>query len=71
MTKHEHDATPPARENQTTGEGYPEESQAGLGIDARDHAEDDVTPDDDAPATSPDEDGDPSQATGNPNAAGG
>ena len=31
----------------------------------------DVTPDHDAPQTSKDEDGDPSQATGNPGAAGG
>jgi hypothetical protein len=59
------------RQEQTTGQGYPEENQPGTGIDARDHAEDDVTPDDDAPATSPTKDGDPSQATGNPQAAGG
>jgi hypothetical protein len=55
----------------TTGQGYPEENQPGMGIDARDHAEDDVTPDDDAPETSPDRDSDPSTATGNPHAAGG
>lgn len=61
---------PPATD--TTGQGYPEESQPGTGIDARDHAEDDVTPDaDDAPQSKPERDGDPSQATGNPNAAGG
>ena len=36
----------------TTGQGYPEESQPGTGIDARDHAEDDVTPDGDPPQTS-------------------
>lgn len=58
-------------EKNTTGQGYPEENQPGTGIDARDHAEDDVTPDGDAPETSPAQDGDPSQATGNPNAAGG
>ena len=56
---------------QTTGQGYPEENQRGTGIDARDHAEDDVTPEHDAPETHPDRDGDPSQATGNPHAAGG
>jgi hypothetical protein len=56
----------------TTGQGYPEESQPGLGIDAHDHPENDVTPDDDrAPETSTSDDGDPSQATGNPKAAGG
>ena len=55
----------------TTGEGYPEENQPGTGIDARDHAEDDVTPDEHAAEPSKREDGDPSQATGNPNAAGG
>jgi hypothetical protein len=58
-------------EKQTTGQGYPEESPPGMGIDAHEHAEDDVTPDDEAPETSRDEDGDPSQATGNPKAAGG
>ena len=56
---------------QDTGEGYPEEGPPGSGIDAREHAEDDVTPDHDAPQTTSDEDGDPSQATGNPDAAGG
>jgi hypothetical protein len=61
----------PDEEKQTTGQGYPEENQPGTGIDARDHAEDDVTPDDEAPETSTKRDGDPSQATGNPNAAGG
>ena len=55
----------------TTGQGYPEENQPGLGIDAHEHAEDDVAPDEDAPESSPDKDGDPSQATGNPHAAGG
>jgi len=59
------------RGEETTGQGYPEENQPGMGIDAREHAEDDVAPDDDAPETSPDEDSDPSQATGNPKAAGG
>ena len=55
----------------TTGQGYPEENQPGTGIDAHEHAEDDVTPDHDAPHSGKSEDGDPSQATGNPNAAGG
>ena len=55
----------------TTGQGYPEESQPGTGIDAHDHAEEDVTPDEHAPETSKREDGDPGQATGNPKAAGG
>jgi hypothetical protein len=59
-------------QQKTTGQGYPEENQPGTGIDAREHAEDDVTPDSEkAPETHPDRDGDPSQATGNPNAAGG
>ena len=56
---------------QDTGQGYPEQGQPGSGIDPREHAEDDVIPDHDAPETSPDDDGDPSQATGNPDAAGG
>ena len=56
----------------TTGQGYPEENQPGLGIDAGDHPEDDVAPDgESAPQTSTGDDGDPSQATGNPKAAGG
>jgi hypothetical protein len=59
------------RQEATTGQGYPEEGQPGMGIDAREHAEDDVTPDDDAPEKSPDQDSDPSHATGNPKAAGG
>jgi hypothetical protein len=63
------DESTPGR--QDTGQGYPEQGQPGSGIDAREHAEDDVTPEHDAPETSSDEDGDPSQATGNPDAAGG
>lgn len=55
----------------TTGQGYPEEQPPGAGIDAREHPEDDVTDDSDAPTTSPARDGDPGQATGNPKAAGG
>jgi hypothetical protein len=54
-----------------TGQGYPEEGEPDSGIDAREHPENEATPDTDAPQTSPDEDGDPSQATGNPRAAGG
>jgi hypothetical protein len=56
---------------QDTGQGYPEQGPPGSGVDAREHAEDDVTPEHDAPQTSADDDGDPSQATGNPDAAGG
>ena len=63
------DESTPGRKD--TGQGYPEQGQPGSGIDAREHAEDDVTPDHDAPETSADDDGDPSQATGNPDAAGG
>ncbi len=67
---HEQHDTPAGSD--TTGQGYPEEQPPGMGIDAHDHAEDDVTPDaDDAPATSPDRDSEPSKATGNPHAAGG
>jgi hypothetical protein len=66
-----HDDEDTERQAETTGQGYPEEGQPGMGIDAREHAEDDVTPDDDAPEKSPDRDSDPSQATGNPKAAGG
>lgn len=55
----------------TTGQGYPEEQPAGMGIDAHDHAEDDVAPDADAPKSSSERDSEPSKATGNPNAAGG
>jgi hypothetical protein len=54
-----------------SGEGYPEDSQPGTGIDPKEHAEDEVTPDRDAPDTSAAEDRDPGQATGNPKAAGG
>jgi hypothetical protein len=70
---HEHEEHDPPGGADTTGQGYPEENQPGTGIDARDHAEDDVTPPDskNAPETHPAKDGDPSQATGNPNAAGG
>ncbi len=65
----QHDTTGGA---DTTGQGYPEENQPGMGIDAHDHAEDDVTPDaEKAPDNHPKRDGNPSQATGNPNAAGG
>jgi hypothetical protein len=59
------------RRDRDVGQGYPEEGEPGSGIDAREHAEDEVVPDRDAPQTSTDEDGDPSQATGNRNAAGG
>ena len=69
---HEHEEHDAPSGADTTGQGYPEENQPGLGIDARDHAEDDVTPDaGKAPETHPSRDGDPSQATGNPKAAGG
>ncbi|MEJ7796945.1 MAG: hypothetical protein WKF42_00500 [Solirubrobacteraceae bacterium] len=54
-----------------SGLGYPEDGQAGDGIDPREHAEEDVSPEHDAPRTSTHQDGGPSQATGNPNAAGG
>jgi hypothetical protein len=67
MTEHE-EAQPRERD---VGAGYPEESQPGTGIDAREHAEDDVAGDEGAPQTSTDEDSDPSRATGNPRAAGG
>ena len=60
---------PPAPD--TTGQGYPEEGQPGTGIDAHEHAEDDVAPDAEAPETSPPRDSEPSKATGNPHAAGG
>jgi hypothetical protein len=65
----EHDDT--QRRERDVGQGYPEEGEPGTGIDAREHAEDDVTPDHDAPQASTDDDGGPSQATGNPHAAGG
>ena len=68
MTEH-HDDTGP--EGETTGQGYPEEGPPGSGIDARDHAEDDVpADDDDAPRSESEPEGDPGQATGNPRAAG-
>jgi hypothetical protein len=53
------------------GQGYPEDGQPGTGIDPQAHPENDAAPDDEAPQTSTDEDGEPSQATGNPKAAGG
>jgi hypothetical protein len=64
MTEHEQPPT-------DVGQGYPEDSQPGTGIDPEEHAEDEVTPERDAPDTSVDDDGDPGQATGNPKAAGG
>jgi hypothetical protein len=70
MTHDDHDDDT-ERQEETTGQGYPEESQPGMGIDAHEHAEDNVAHDEDAPETSPEKDGDPSQATGNPKAAGG
>jgi hypothetical protein len=64
--------SPDDPQQKTTGHGYPDENQPGTCIVAREHAEDDVMPDSEmAPETHPDRDGDPSQATGNPNAAGG
>jgi hypothetical protein len=65
----EHEDTPARKRD--VGQGYPEEGQPGMGIDAHEHPEDEVTADHDAPETSPEQDGDPSHATGNPNAAGG
>jgi hypothetical protein len=71
MRTHMSDETTEKRKRDS-GLGYPEEGQAGDGIDPREHAEDDAVPDDDdAPQTSGSEDGDASQATGNPDAAGG
>ena len=58
------------RRERDAGQGYPEESQPGTGIDARDHPENDAAPDE-TPDRDTDADGDPSQATGNPKAAGG
>lgn len=75
MNRHPSNEDPTDRDHERrrdTGQGGPEESQPGTGIDAGDHPEQDVTPDDAAaPRTSTPEDGDPSQATGNPKAAGG
>ena len=68
MSEH-HDDT--QRDSDTTGQGYPEEGPPGSGIDAHDHAEDEVTPDHEAPRTESEEEGEPGQATGNPRAAGG
>jgi hypothetical protein len=68
MSNHDENRTERRRD---VGEGYPEEGQPGTGIDAHEHAEDAITPDHDAPETSTDDDGEPSQATGNPRAAGG
>ena len=61
---------------QDIGQGYPEENQAGTGAGTGAHTEQrsDNEPDngsDDAPRTSPQDEGDPGQATGNPRAAGG
>ncbi len=65
----ENDTTGPRERD--VGQGYPEEQPADTGIDADEHPEDDVTPDHDAPQTEKPRDGGASQATGNPNAAGG
>jgi hypothetical protein len=59
------------RRRRDAGQGYPEDGQPGTGIDPRAHPENDAAPEDEAPRTSSDDDGDPSQATGNPRAAGG
>ena len=61
---------------QHIGQGYPEENQPGTGAGTGAHSEQrsDNEPDngsDDAPHTSPQDEGDPGQATGNPRAAGG
>ncbi len=70
MNEHEEYEQPLARD--TTGEGYPEDSQPGTGIDAHDHAEDKIAPpDDDPPKSASKRDSEPSKATGNPRAAGG
>jgi hypothetical protein len=53
------------------GEGYPEDSQPGTGVDPKKHPENEAADADaDAPDTTTSEDGDPGQATGNPKAAG-
>jgi hypothetical protein len=52
------------------GQALPEDNQPGMGIDARDHVENDAVPDETHDQRS-DRDGEPSQATGNPRAAGG
>jgi hypothetical protein len=62
--------TPDEKPPTDAGEGYPEDSQPGTGIDPRKHPENEVT-EGDAPETSVAGDGDPGQATGNPKAAGG
>ena len=56
--------------DRNTGLGYPEEGPSEGGMPAGEHAENEATPDREAPHTSTDEDGSPGQATGNPNAAG-
>ena len=56
-------------EPKDVGAGYPEDGQAGTGIDPKKHPENEVDGDA-APETSAPEDGDPGQATGNPKAAG-
>ena len=56
------------------GQGYPEENQSGTGTGAHSEQRSDNEPDngsDDAPRTSPQGEGDPGHATGNPRAAGG
>ena len=66
----EHDEQPGA---QDIGQGYPEENQPGTGSGAHSEQRSDNEPDngsDDAPRTSPQDEGDPGQATGNPRAAG-
>ncbi len=63
MTEHEQPPT-------DVGEGYPEDSQPGTGIDPKQHPENEI-PEGDPPDTTTPEDGDPDQATGNPKAAGG
>ena len=62
--------TEPEKRPTDVGEGYPEDSPPGTGIDPQEHPENEI-PDGDAPDTDAPEDGDPGQATGNPKAAGG
>jgi hypothetical protein len=72
MTRHdEADHTQDPR-GTDTGAGYPEEQPGGAqpGVQRDDHDRHREGAGDDAPSPAGDADGDPGQATGNPNAAG-
>ena len=67
----DHDDENTESRDRDVGQGYPEEAPPGTGgIDADEHAEDDVADELDESGANAKRHGDPGQATGNPHAAG-